>query len=289
MEKVDISKILPDPEQPRQEFEPMAMARLEESVKKQGVLVPLAVEKQNGSYLIIDGERRYRVAKKLGLKVLPIVVHEKMDNFGRMVARFHLQEQHTNWSAFDKARAINSIKTSTDMTDVEIANTLGLADNTVKGYISLLSLSQRTMELSIEKRIPFTYLRVISSAVRTVTPLKLKRELEQALINKVVSHVIENAAEINKYSRAVQTENKKVIAKMISDPDYTVKEALVEAGIFGDMQVRTIIANAAWLSGIMKKGIELGFNRNMEGAQQKKLEDLVDTINKFIDTGGYTG
>lgn len=287
MDKIEIDKLLPDPEQPRQEFEPLAMARLEESIRKQGVLVPLAVEKQNGQYLIIDGERRYRAAKKLGLKTLPIVVHQKTDNFGRMVARFHLQEQHTNWSAFDKARAINSIKTSTDLTEGDIANLLGLAQKTVSGYIALLSLSARTMELSVDKRIPFTHLRCIAHSVKTIDAPKLKQELEQALINKVSSGVIETAGDITKYGKAVRTEMQKVVTKMISDPEYTVKQALVDAGIFGDMQMRNLVNQASWLSGAMKKGIELGFNQHMNGEQQKRFEGLVDTINKFIEGAGY--
>ena len=287
METIDIKKLLPDAEQPRQEFDPLAMRRLEESIKKQGVLVPLAVEKQNGQYLIIDGERRYKAAQKLGLKTLPIVVHEKMDDFSRMVTRFHLQEQHTNWSAFDKARAINSIKIATDMKVGDIANLLGLVPRTVDGYIALLSLSKRTMELGTEKRIPFSYLRGISYAVRSIKSQKTKRDLEQALINKVASGVIELATELGKFRKAVQTENQKVVTKMIIDPDYTIREALTESGVFGDMQISKIVANASWLTGIMKRGIEDGYNKNLEGVGEKRLEELADTINKFIEGAGY--
>ncbi|KKM67187.1 hypothetical protein LCGC14_1473740 [marine sediment metagenome] len=288
MDKIEISKLVADPEQPRQEFEPMAMKRLEESVKKQGILVPLTVEKQkDGTFLIIDGERRFRTAKKLGLKVVPIIVHEAMDNFERMVTRFHLQEQHTNWSSFDKARAINSIKSLTDMTVTDISNTLGLAKNTVTGYLNLLTLSKRTIELSVEKRIPFTHLNLIAIAVKSAPSPKIRRDLEQALVNKVADGVIQKASDIAKYGRVIREENQKVIAKIISNPDYTAKEALVDAGIYGDIQVRTIVNHASWLSGFMAKAIELGFNKNLEGAGQKSLEDLEAKIHKFIDTAGY--
>jgi len=199
----------------------------------------------------------------------------------------HLQEQHTNWTSFDKARAISGIQTSTGMSETEIANTLGLDPRTVLGYISLLSLSKRTVQFSVEKRIPFTHLRGIASVVRPLN-VKDRGALEQALIEKVASGVIAKSSDINKLG--VVTRNgggKKAIKQMIDDPEYTVQEALVDSGVLGDMQIRTIISNTNWIRSAMKKSTELGFNKNLDAVGVTALEKLVEEIEAFIESAGY--
>ena len=91
---ISVDKIKADPKQPRQEFIPAEMHKLEKSVKERGILQPIIVEKQGTLFVIVDGERRYKVSKSLGLKIMPCVVYEKMDSLDRLIMRFHLQEQH---------------------------------------------------------------------------------------------------------------------------------------------------------------------------------------------------
>src|SRR3990167_864609 len=92
-----VSQLIPDTKQPRQDFEPRTLALLRDSIEKRGVLVPLAVEKHNGKYLIIDGERRYRCAVALKIRKLPVTVYEPMDDLDRMLLRFNIQEQTVGW------------------------------------------------------------------------------------------------------------------------------------------------------------------------------------------------
>jgi ParB family chromosome partitioning protein len=83
---VPISKIVLSKHQPRRYFDPEKLAQLTQSVKEHGILEPLLVRPMEEGYELIAGERRYRAAKDLGLKEVPVVVREFNDRQALQVA-----------------------------------------------------------------------------------------------------------------------------------------------------------------------------------------------------------
>ena len=77
--KLRISEVEPNREQPRKKFDEDALLELSESIKQYGVLQPLLVQKRDGYYEIIAGERRWRAAKMAGLKEVPVVIKDFTD------------------------------------------------------------------------------------------------------------------------------------------------------------------------------------------------------------------
>ena len=75
-QKVRISKIEPNREQPRRTFEEDALLELADSIRQFGILQPLLVQKRNDFYEIIAGERRWRAAKLAGLKEIPVIIKD---------------------------------------------------------------------------------------------------------------------------------------------------------------------------------------------------------------------
>src|SRR5262245_47038592 len=76
--EIEIDRIVADPDQPRQDFEPEALERMAVSLKHSGQLVPVRVRRDEGQggYVLIAGERRWRAARMAGLKTLSCVVHD---------------------------------------------------------------------------------------------------------------------------------------------------------------------------------------------------------------------
>ena len=75
VQEIDISRIKPNPNQPRKYFDPDALAELAGSIEVQGIIQPLIVEEiAERSYVIVAGERRYRAAKMAGLTTVPCLV-----------------------------------------------------------------------------------------------------------------------------------------------------------------------------------------------------------------------
>ena len=71
-EETPVSKIYPNPNQPRKNFDEQALRELSDSIKKHGVIMPIVVnDDHNGRYMIIAGERRYRATKLAGLSTIP--------------------------------------------------------------------------------------------------------------------------------------------------------------------------------------------------------------------------
>src|SRR4051812_45108449 len=106
---VPLSKIQPDPEQPRRNFPVEDMATLISSIKKHGIQSPLHVEAVGDGFMLEDGERRFRAAKELKLKEVPVIVQEAKSATERMIIQFHLQEQHKAWTATEKATAVHRL------------------------------------------------------------------------------------------------------------------------------------------------------------------------------------
>ena len=77
--KVKLSQIEPNRKQPRKKFDEDALHELSESIRQFGIIQPLVVQKKEDYYEIIAGERRWRAAKMLGLKEVPVIIKEYTD------------------------------------------------------------------------------------------------------------------------------------------------------------------------------------------------------------------
>jgi len=76
---IDINLIKPNKDQPRKHFDNEKLIELANSIKEHGIIQPIVVRKENQFYVIIAGERRWRAAKLLNLKEVPIIIKELSD------------------------------------------------------------------------------------------------------------------------------------------------------------------------------------------------------------------
>ncbi len=292
IENISLKLIKADPKQPRQEFAISAMNRLAVSIKELGILNPLALEKINGTYLIIDGERRFRAAVKLGLKEVPAYVSDKMSDSERLIRRFHLQEQHSGWSALDKAVAITNIQQILKINNEEVAKMLGLSETTVNSYIVAMSLSKRTLYIAESKKIPLDYLREIAWVSKNKAFRKIKTELEEALIKKVEDGVIERGRQIRFYGQAMSNaKNEKIAGKILNDilkkPKFSPYDALEAADLVDIQKIKSMTGSARWLISNLKRAIENNLASHLQSVDVSDFEKLVKTVERFVSLSGY--
>lgn len=283
IELIALSKVVPDVNQPRQEFSPEAMERLEHSIKAQGILTPLSLEiLPDGRYLIVDGERRYRASKTVGLKEIPAVICDAMAPQERLIKRFHLQEQHSSWSAYDKARAIVALQEEMGLNQGELAATLGISVTTIKGYLSLTQLSKRTVDATIKARLPFDVLRELAVTTAKVDSVKTKAALEAALLSKLERKVITSARDFRKYRVAIKYGGEEMIEKIIKEENLTPSEALKKSD--GEMAValKSVLSNLAWAaSSVTKLQEEAGYEHLTE-VQALNFKKVAEIIIEFV-------
>lgn len=219
---VPLANIHPDQNQPRKDFNASRLAELMASIKEHGIINPLVVEDyKNGQYLLVDGERRYRAAKELKLKEVPVLITPPMSSQDRLVRQFHLQEQHQDWTATEKAVAIGQLAEELKMSVSELAKLLALPPSTVRSYEGFYGLlARKEFERS---EIPLNYSRYITRLRNTAKKLyestfdqEFTRDMQKALEEQSISSI--KSGDITKSSDFARLRD-----AFVKNPD-TIKE-----------------------------------------------------------------
>lgn len=160
---IEVDRIVPNPYQPRKEFEETALKSLAESIRQYGILQPLTVtrkevEKADGglqsTYELIAGERRLRASKLIGLREVPVVIRagEQTDKMKLELAIIeNLQREDLN--AIDRAVALKQLADTFDLSHVEIAAKVGRSREFVSNSIRLLALPESIRQAVVQKDI----------------------------------------------------------------------------------------------------------------------------------------
>ena len=137
---VSIDKIKANENQPRKSFDDNTLEELAESIKNQGVLQPLLVEKINDDcYIIVAGERRFRAAKLAGLKEIPVIVRS-FTEIERIEVALIENIQRENLNSIDEAAAYQYLIQKSGLTQEEVAVKVGKKRSTVANSLRLLQL-----------------------------------------------------------------------------------------------------------------------------------------------------
>lgn len=129
-----------NPYQPRERFEEEGLEELTASIKEMGVLTPLLVRKQEDGYQLVAGERRFRAAKRAGLKEVPVLIRELSDQEALEIALVeNLQRRDLN--VIEEAEGYQQLMEDFSMTQEAIAQRVGKGRATVANALRLLSLA----------------------------------------------------------------------------------------------------------------------------------------------------
>jgi ParB family chromosome partitioning protein len=136
---LELSRIIPNPQQPRKFFEPEALAELVHSVKEFGVLQPIVVRPSKDDFELIMGERRLRAAKEAGLTSIPAVIRETTDE--NMLRDALLENLHrANLNPLEEASAYKQLLEDFGITQEELADRLGRSRPQITNTLRLLKL-----------------------------------------------------------------------------------------------------------------------------------------------------
>ena len=146
---MELSKIQPNLNQPRKNFDENAMTELINSIRIHGVISPIIVVPRFDGYMIIAGERRYRAAKLAGLRTIPVIVREYTD---KEIKEISLIEnlQRENLNPIETANAVKELMRDYNYTQEEVADRIGKSRPNVANLLRLLNLSPEVRAL-IEK------------------------------------------------------------------------------------------------------------------------------------------
>ncbi len=187
---IEVSRIHVRPNQPRSHFNPDALAELVQSVKAQGVLVPLIVTpRDGGGYIVVAGERRLRAARAAELLRVPCRVIEGLDD--RAILEISLVEnlQREDLNPIELAEGYRRLSEDLGYTQQEVADRVGKDRATVANTMRLLALPKPVLDLVIEGKLSAGHARAllavegeaerVALAHRIVTRGMTVREIER--------------------------------------------------------------------------------------------------------------
>ena len=137
--EIDIYDISPNPQQPRHFFDEEALTELAENIKENGVITPITLRRLDKGYEIIAGERRWRAARKAGLKTIPAIV---LDIDEKKAYQLSMVEnlQREDLSPIEEAQGFRKLMEDYGMTQDEVANAVSKSRPAVANAIRLLEL-----------------------------------------------------------------------------------------------------------------------------------------------------
>jgi ParB family chromosome partitioning protein len=157
---IKLSKIEPNREQPRKNFEEDALLELADSIKQFGVIQPIVVQERDGFYEIIAGERRWRAAKLAGLKEVPVVIKKYTE---QEIVEISLIEniQRENLNPIEEALAYKKLIHQFNLKQDEVAERVSKSRTAVTNSMRLLKLDERVQQMVIDEKITTGHARTL--------------------------------------------------------------------------------------------------------------------------------
>jgi ParB family chromosome partitioning protein len=150
--EVPLSRIRPNPLQPRRRFDEGELEALAASIAEHGVLLPILVTQTLDGYQLVAGERRFRAAQLAGLERIPVVIRQVADRDQLELALVeNLQREDLN--PIEEASAFRQLIDEFGMTQEDVAARVGRARSTIANTLRLLDLDPRIQELVVDGRL----------------------------------------------------------------------------------------------------------------------------------------
>ena len=139
MAEISLSDIVPNPTQPRTEFDEEALEELADSIRQLGLIQPITVKRDGEKYIIISGERRWRASERAGLESIPAYIREVDDTTLHAMALVeNIQREDLN--AIEISLGMQRLVEECGLTQEALAERLGKKRSTVANYLRLLNL-----------------------------------------------------------------------------------------------------------------------------------------------------
>ena len=148
--ELDIARVEPDRNQPRKTFDEDELEELADSIKEKGILIPLLVRSQEDYYQIIAGERRWRAARKAGLKKVPVIIRNDMTDQEVVEVQLIENIQRADLNAIDEALAYKRLIEDFGLKQDEVADRVSKSRTTITNSLRLLKLDQRVQKMLVE-------------------------------------------------------------------------------------------------------------------------------------------
>lgn len=241
-----------NPDNPRMIFREHEMIELLESIARTGIQVPITVYQDRG-YVILDGERRWRCAKRLNMPLIPSIIHPKPSKLENLLMMFNIHNVRVQWDMMPMAYKVGEIrdllaKQRQDTSPQALSAITGVRPPTLKRCLELLELPKHYRDLLMEEaekpkgeqKITADLFIEINKAYNVVERYVpethgefTKRNFVDAMVDKYKAGTVGSVTSFRDLSRlaraeragADQKEAAQAIKRLVRDPKYSVEQA----------------------------------------------------------------
>ncbi len=253
LQSVSPDKIRPNPDNPRLVFREGEMTQLMNSIREVGIKVPISLYQDGLRYVLIDGERRWRCAKKLNLKEVPSIVQPKPTRLENLLMMFNIHNVRLDWDLMPMALKLGDVREMLEKAgkaaDVKALSAItGVPPSTVKRAFDLLDLPAKYRKLLLreaakprkEQRIkPDLFIEIYKSlhTIERYTPEVFdsvgRPEYVEAMVNKYLAGVVDNVVAYRELTKIARAERAGVdrshaiptIVRLVNNKTYSISQA----------------------------------------------------------------
>jgi ParB/RepB/Spo0J family partition protein len=251
---VDPRLLKKNPDNPRLIFRQKELDELQKSIDSQGILVPLTVFKEGRHFRLLDGERRWRCAIKLGLSSVPVIVQPKPLRLQNLMMMFAIHHARKDWDPLPTALMLQQLekefkaKQGRNPSEIELAGLASMSRGEVRRLKKLLGLPKEYHQdllqelekprseqvLTVDQVLEVTTAAAALRKRNIITNERQEDNLRRAIIEKFRNGIEANTVaprQLSKIARGVQRNEvpmevaRRVITKLGADRNYSINDA----------------------------------------------------------------
>lgn len=177
--EIDVDQLTPNLYQPRQDFDQEKLDELKESIKAHGIIQPIIVRESPQGYEIVAGERRFKAARELGIKKIPVII-KQFNNLKTFEVSLVENLQRDDLNPIEQAFAFKRLVDEFSLTHQELAEITGKSRTFISNTIRLLNLDEWVRGRVASGKISFGHAKVLLSLD--------DKQMQQEFGQKIIEH-----------------------------------------------------------------------------------------------------
>lgn len=252
--RISINKVEPNVNQPRKAFDDDALEDLADSIRQYGIIQPLLVLDKKSHYEIVAGERRWRAAKKAGLKEVPVIIKNFTEE---VILEVSLIEniQRENLNPIEEAMAYQRLIDEFNLKQDEIAEKVSKSRSAIANTLRLLNLSNEVQQMVVDEMISSGHARTLLAVADSTVQLEIAtkvfdeklsvRETEKLI--KLIQNPKKDKPKVKKYKeldpvyKQLEEEVKKILGTKVSFHKKTDDLGKIEIEYYSKSELDRII------------------------------------------------
>jgi len=202
---LDIENIRTPNSQPRKIFSDTAIEELAESIREKGILQPLLVRRQNGSFELIAGERRLRAAQSIGMDEVPAIVMDSMSDLESYQLALIENIQREDLTPLEEAEAYSRLLESGSLSKDDLAKKVGKNRSTIANSVRLLALPDEVKEMINSGKISAGHARAILSVEGEGKRIEIAHQIADSNLSvRAIEEIVYNTKPRKKRGRKLK-------------------------------------------------------------------------------------